>query len=181
MSLYYINPTIKIVDNKFENIMNNLINEISNLFMTNKNLIIEVNFKQNILSILKVLRNYLKIYKFYEYNISNIYIQIYNKSIDVIINIKVTITKTYFLYLSNFWDDFYFGILFDIPIVYDKLSFEQKNVLNTSIINGNLYFNNNIDLIDINFKKGMILKKETCACDTIDCNISFNYIITIFW
>ena len=181
MSVYYINPTIQIVDDKFENIMNNMINEISNLFMTNKFLIIDINFQQSILNIMKILIYYLKLYKFYEYNITNIYVQIYNKNIDVIINIKVTISKTFFLYESNSWDKFYFGISFDIPVVYNELNPVQKNELNTSIINGNLYFNNNIDLIGVNFKKGIILKKETCACVTNNCNITFNYIITIFW
>jgi hypothetical protein len=181
MSVYYINPSIQIVDNKFENIMNNIINEISNLFITNKFLIIYINFQQSTLNIMKILIYYLKQYKFYEYDITNIYVQIYNKNIDVIINIKVTISKTFFVYESNSWDKFYLGISNDIPLVYNELNPVQKNELNTSIINGNLYFNNNIDLIGVNFKKGIILKKERCVCVTNDCNISFNYIITIFW
>ena len=183
MSVYYINPIINIIPNKFENIMENLINEISNLFMDNKNLIINNNYQNSTSSIMKVLINYLKIYKFYNYNIKNINVQIYNKSIDVIINIIINISKTYFSYTISSWINFYFGIrtLNNIPIVYNGMSSDQQKELNTSIINGKLYFNNNIELIEFNYKKGMILKKELCSCVINNCNSSFNYIITIFW
>lgn len=181
MSVYYINPIIKIIPNKFENIMNNLINNISNLFMNNKDLIIEINYQESTQSIINILIKYLKIYKFYEYNIKYINLQIYNKTIDVIINIKVNISKSYFSYSISTWKEFYFGILINIPVVYNAMSYIQQQELNTSIINGKLYFNNNIELFELNNKTGMILKKELCSCEINNCNSSFNYIITIFW
>ena len=181
MTVYYINPTIKIIDNKFNNIMDNIINEISNLFVNNKNLIIEINYIKSIIDIIQVLIRYLKIYKFFEYGIENINIQIYNKTIDIVINIKIIISKKFFIFISNTWNELYFSSSTNVPIVYNELSNEQQNELNMSIINGNLYFNNNVDLTILNFTKGMILKKESCACIINNCNTTFNYIITIFW
>ena len=181
MSVYYINPTIKIIPNKFENIMDNLINEISNLFVDNNNLIIQSNYTKSIFDIVKVLINYLKIYKFYDYDIKNIYVQIYNKSIDVLININVNISKTYFMYTTSTWNEFYFGIVDLIPIVYNALSNNQQMELNVSILNGEFYFYNNINLIELNYKKGIILKKKYCSCIINNCNANFNYIITLFW
>ena len=186
MTVYYINPKNKIL-NKFENIMNNLINEISNLFVNNRKLIISNNYQDSILEIILVITKYLKIYKFYEYNINNIYIQIYNKTINVIIDIKINISKSYFSYISSYWNQLYFDTLTVIPVLYEAMNDSQKNELNNSIINGNLYFKY-IDLNQLNFNKGIILKKEICDCDINNCNCdinncnnTFNYIITMFW
>jgi hypothetical protein len=179
MTIYYISPSVKIL-NKFDNIMNNIINDISNLFVTNRNLIISDNYDKTILEIISVTVKYLKIYKFYEYGINNIYIQIYNKTIDVIINIKFNISKTYFSYIANSWSQLYFGTLTNTPVIYEAMDNNQKKELDMSIINGNLYYLN-IDLNPINFNNGIILKKETCDCDKNNCNITFNYIVTIFW
>ncbi len=179
MTVYYINPTNKIL-NKFENIMNNLINDISKIFVNNRNLIIYDNYQDSISEIMSVVIKYLKIYKFYEYDINNIYIQIYNKTIDVVINLNVNISKSYFTYTSSSWDQLYFEILNNIPVVYEAMDYDQKNELNNSIINGNLYFKY-IDLNQLNFNRGIILKKEICDCIVNNCNTTFNYIITMYW
>ena len=180
MTVYYINPKINI-SNKFENIMINLINEISNLFVNDRNLIILENYQNTILDILAIVVKYLKIYKFYDYGIKNLYIQIYNKAIEVLIYVKINISKSYFKYINNSWYEFYFRTSINLPIVYDEMNNDQQNDLNTSIINGNLYFNNNIILSQTELTKGMILKKETCECNINNCNTTLNYIITIFW
>jgi hypothetical protein len=171
MSVYYINPTVQIVSNKFENIMNNLINNISNLFLNNRNLIIEENYNGTIKNIMEIVTSYLKIYKFYDFDIKNIFIQIYNVNIFVVINLKIILSKSYFTFIYDPWKQFYLGLEDNFPIVYNGLNLLEQQTLNNSIINGDLYLNN-IVLIEPNLKKGIILKNES---------INTDYITTLFW
>lgn len=181
MSIYNINPTIDIIDNKFKNIMDNLIDDISNIFITNLNLVNKSNYNLAIISILKVLRKYLKLYKFYSYNIKNIYIEIYNKDIDVVIYVNTLISKASYLVGSSYWEEFYFGLNKKTPIVYDNLSLTQRDELRRSILDGNFYFYDDIIIADPKYETGIILKKKYCSCEISNCNINSNYIITIYW
>lgn len=181
MSIYTINPSIDINDdNDLKIIMDNLTNDISNLFITNKNLIIVENYKLVIFSMLKVLSNYLKLYKFYKFDVKNIYIQIYNRNIDVVLYIYTNISNTFYRFITSTWEELYFKTKENTPIVYDKLSQLQKDELRTSSIAGTLYFYDNI-ILDNQYNNGIILKKQNCYCTNTNCNINSNYIITVYW
>ena len=176
MSIYFINPNIIVTDLNFKEIMDNMTNTISKLFVYNRNLIKQNNFNTTTNEIINILSKFLKIYKFYDYGKKNINIQIYNLNIDVIININFLIYKTFYTYENNSWESFYSGTLKITPFVYYGLDQTKRQELRISLINGDFYMYDNVTL-EIPLNEGIILKKKYCACENNNnCNINYNYI-----
>lgn len=184
MTTYIINPTKIITGNNFNNIMINLIQDISTIFTSNLKLIEQQNYKNTIELILQIFYKFLKIYNFYDYNIKNINMELLNKNLEVVIIINIIITKSYFITMNSSWLQFYFGKINKTSIVYSNLPPTQKNILNVSILNKDFYFYQ-VDLTNYNFQQGIILKNKYCSCDnnyTCDNNCKYyDYIITLYW
>lgn len=185
MSIYYINPTISVNEINFNNIMDNLTNNISQIFIYNKNIVNSYNYNLCLSSIIQILENYLKLYEFYVYGIENINIEIYNIKINVVIYISVNISKTFYNLQKSTWYEFYNGNINKNPIVYYGLNLNQRQELNLSIVNGNFYMYDNVnldtDLLEHIYSQGIILKKKSCLCKNINCNENSDYIITVYW
>lgn len=180
MSLYYIAPSRTISDINFKNIMFNLTNDISKIFVNNKQIIVENNYDLCLNSIVEIINNYLKLYEFYNYGIENINVEIYNNKINVIMYVYVIIYKYYFQLQKSSWTTFYNGNIDKQPLVYYNLNDNQRQELNISIVNGDFFMYGNIQIVD-DFDEGIILKKKKCVCDSNNCTINSDYIITIYW
>lgn len=181
MSIYYINPKITVNDLNFKEIMDNITNDISKLFIYNRNLIDQNNYNYAIYQIIDVISKFLKIYNFFDYDIKNMCVQIYNLNIEVIINIQMILYKTFYIYNNSKWDTFYTGNETLKPIVYYNLDSTQKQELRLSLLNGNFYMYDNIKL-ELPLNEGIILKKKSCLCETKNINnYNTNYIITVYW
>jgi hypothetical protein len=181
MSIYYIYPNITVNDLNFKEIMDNMTNNISNLFVYNKNLIEPNNYNYLIDQIIYVVSKFLKIYNFFDYDKKNIYIDICNSNINVIMNIHIKIYKSFYTYQKTMWEQFYNGIINKSSVVYNNLDLNQKQELRISLINGNFYMYDNIKL-ELPYDEGIILKKKSCTCENINnCNFNYNYIIIIYW
>jgi hypothetical protein len=203
MSIYFINPSVKINSLNFKEIMVNMTNDISYLFVVNRNLIEEYNYNTTVNEIVNVMSKFLKIYNFYEYtHLKNIYnknitsdkvfgkninIQIYNSKIEVVIDINFIIDETFYAYQKSKWEQFYYGYEKKVPIVYHGLDNDNKRKLRISLVDGNFYMYEDV-LIPIVYNgnqvlyEGNILKKKLCACENNgNCNINHSYIITIYW
>lgn len=181
MSLNYINPNIVVDEFNFKEIMDSIANDISNLFNYNENLIQQNNYITIVNQIIYTVGSYLKIYMLFDYNKKDITVQIYNSNIQVIINIKFYIFKTFYTYQKSNWESFYTGLLKLNPIVYYSLDFAKRQELRISLVNGNFYMYDNVELI-LPLSKGIILKKNICTCENMNnCNLNYSYIITIYW
>lgn len=187
MSVYYIDPNIDVNEFNFKEIMDSMTNDISNLFTYNRNLIVRSNYNNTIDEIVNVVSKFLKVYNFYNNQIKNINIQIYNSNIEVIINVEFIIYETFFIYKKSDWEGFYNGFINKNPIVYKSLDVNKKKELRISLVNGNFYMYDDIE-IELQVKEeiinneGIILKKELCTCENIkNCNIDYSYIITVYW
>lgn len=182
MTTYIINPTKIINPDNFNNIMTNLIQDISKLFTSNLKLIEQSNYKNTTMMILQIFYKFLKIYKFYDYNIKNINMELLNKNLEIVIGINIIINKTHFMTMNTTWLQFYFGKINKSSIVYYNLPSEQKNLLNLSILNKDFYFYQ-VDMTNPNYsyKQAFILKNKYCPLTNICSCEYYDYIITLYW
>lgn len=192
MSYYSINPQININQENIKIIMSELIKNISESIKTIFNIIIKLEYIKMLDIINNILNNYLKIYKFYDYGITNIDIQIYNQNINSVMFIYVKLGDLNYYSIYSDWYNFYNGIYNEQPkIVYQALTQQQKNELINSIVSDKLYF---IDEIIFSYKNvpaiGILLKLQDMMCDCItktnnalnNKNINkYVYINTIYW
>lgn len=136
----------------------------------------------------EILNNYLKIYNFLNFNIKNIYVQIYNQNINLVSEVKINIIPYKYININSVWETFVNGLYYDSnKIVYMELNDIQKNNLRYSIISGDLFFISNIDFLynDLN-TIGMIIKQGSnnivnCNCNNSHTNNDYCYITTLYW
>ena len=186
MGIYSINPQTNVNSQNISNIMTQLINDISNSIQSIINIISQSQYDLMIMNINKVLNDYLKIYGFFDYGLTNIYIQIYNQNIDLISYVNIILKQNKYINYNSIWGDFYCGKYNDrIKIIYNQLTPEEKNILKFSIISGDLYF---IDDINFTFDElnttGILLKPKNnnCICKCNDQNTNqYTYITTLYW
>jgi hypothetical protein len=178
MTIYSINPKIEITANNIKNIMINLINEISKSIINIYNIVIPSEYNLLIKNITDITNNYLKIYNFKDSGIQFINIQIYNQNINIIAWVTINLISKYnYIQLNsspiNFLNN---SITVNFTNIYNKLSLDQQNNLRKSIISGDLYF-----LDDINLMENAILLKlnnNNCLCDT---PYNYTYITGLYW
>lgn len=204
MRIYTINPQ-RIVDSQnIQIIMTQILNNIANSIGQIYNIIQKNKYDEMIDLVSKILNAYLKIYKFYDYGIKNINIQIYNQNINTVLFINVQLNNFKYLCVSSNWDDFSIGIYTSEPnIVYQELSSSEKNDLINSIVSGQLYYSNIINFVyDGSNANGLLLKPKNinCLCknysniansnnnsnNNLNNNINthiynYAYISTIYW
>jgi hypothetical protein len=185
MTIYYINPQSIVNIDNITNIMVQLTNDISNSIFSIDNIIIETQYLLMLNKINEILNNYLKIYYFYGFNISNIYVEIYNQNIVLVGFVYIKIYPLKYLNIVSSWNNFFNNIYYNYnKIVYDQLDFQQKNDLRYSIVSGKLYFIDNLLFLYKNVNtQGIILKNKSnnncnCSCNS---NNNYCYITTIYW
>jgi len=191
MTVYYIDPNTNIQTNKLINIMVNITNKIAIGISSNSNIIGEKNYNIIIEEIIQIVQKYLKIYKFFSFGIKNIYVQIYNANIDVVVYVYFSIRKTNFSMTTSNWNDFYFGLLNVDPIVYNNISNNQQASLINSIVSGNFFMIDDLDFIyNTELTKGVILKLKLYQfayqfayqlTNTYKTCSPSNYIVTMYW
>ena len=185
MNVYNINPNIIITNDSISNIMLNLTNDISNNISVNTNIIIENQYLKVVNIIFNTIIKYLKIYKFSVFNIHNICVEIYNKNINTVIYEYFTITNYYYFFTNSKWINFFKGLIYNPSIVYDNLNIEEKKKLNYSIVNGELYFLDNITFnYNLNQATGILLKKLcscNCPCPRPCLCLNDILIISLYW
>ena len=111
LTKYYINPNTKILPDTLKNLMVNITINIShlinpNVFLTNEDIYISIVNK-----IIYVVTNYFKVYKFANYGITNINVEIYNKDIKTVLFVYFQITQYYYYINHSNWNNFYYNIL----------------------------------------------------------------------
>ena len=188
MTIYQINPQSNVNSNNIINIMSQLILDIANSIKPIYNIVIESQYNLMINNISQILNNYLKIYYFYGFGIKNIYVQIYNQNINLVLFINIVIVPYKYNNITSNWIRFYNGGLSGEKYVYEQLTIEQKNELLYCIISNKLYFISNITfLLDNLTTHGIILKpiyNITCNCDNTISSYSsgtYCYITTLYW
>lgn len=188
MAIYSINPKTKIDNDNILNIMSQLILEISNSIQSIYNIIDDIMYVKMINNINDILNNYLKIYDYYGYGITNIFLQIYNQNIELVVFVNIKLNKYKYVNLNSIWNDFAVGIYNSrAKIIYQELTQEEKGNLRYSIISGNLYFIDKIQFIydDVNMT-GILIKPKINSCANSCANsnnnsIGYAYISTIYW
>lgn len=186
MGVYSINPKTKIDGNNILNIVTQLVLEISNSIQSIYNIIDEIMYMKMINNINDVLNNYLKIYDYYGYGITNLFVQIYNQNIELVAFVNIKINKYKYVNLNSYWNDFAIGTYNNsTKIIYQELSQEEKDNLRYSIISGDLYFIDNIQFIYNGENMSGILIKPKTKTNTCECGsnntIGYAYISTIYW
>lgn len=178
MGVYSINPKTKIGVNNILNIMIQLLMDINdsmqyNIIDENKYLIVINNVNT-------ILNNYLKIYNYYNYGIKNMFIQIYNQSIELVLYVNITLDKYKYYNFNSTWNNFITGLYNNqIKIIYQELTLQEKNDLRYAIISGDIYYISKIDFIyNGTNTSGIIIKPK------MNYNVSYNnmiYIYTVYW
>lgn len=172
--------------------MDQLTLNISNSIMPIYNIVILKYYNLMISNTNETINNYMKIYNYLNFGITNIYVQIYNQNIELVSFTNIIINNKYKYYnLNSTYDDFYNGNYNMIQkIIYNQLSDEQKNLLRYSIISGDLFFIDNINfLLNGANMTGTILKPKintNYECDNYnnnncDINGNYAYITTLYW
>lgn len=184
MGIYSINPKTKIDANNILNIMTQLVLEISNSIQSIYNIIDETTYVVMTNNINDVLNNYFKIYNYYEYGITNIFVQIYNQNVELVAFVDIKLNKYKYVNLNSYWNDFAVGIYNDeTKIIYQELTQDEKDNLRYSIVSGNLYFIDNIQFIyNRENMTGILIKPKINNCECGGNNIlGYSYISTIYW
>jgi hypothetical protein len=201
MTVYSINPQSKINPNNIINIMMQLTNNISNSIKSIKNIILESKYNLIIDEINQILNDYLKIYYFYDFGIKNIYVQIYNQNINLVIFVNIIIEQFKYTNNTSIWEHFFKNKYYNNPkIVYEQLDNQQKNDLRYSIISNKLYLVDNILFTYDNLITNSIILKpkynysndcNNCNnCNDCNCqytygtniqNNNYSYVTTVFW
>lgn len=197
MTIYYINPKSTIDSENIVNIMSNLIYNISYSIYKIYNIVVKEQYDLMIKNISNVINNFLKIYNFQNYGITNIYVQIYNQNIVLVFQANVQISKYNYISINSNWSDFYFGTKNNFStVIYNELSLEQKNNLRYSIISNKLYYLDNIEFIYNNLNtRGLLLKpkffnESDCNCEyttnsnnvlKTSKNSNYTYVTTLYW
>ena len=151
-------------------------NDISKSINSIYNIVIETKYTMMITNINQILNNYLKIYDFLKYNITNIYVQIYNQNIDLVSWVNIQIIPFKYINIDSKWYKFITGIYFNSDkIIYSQLNTQQQNDLRYSIISTDLYFIDDLNFIynDLN-TFGIILKPKYN-------NNDYSYVTTLYW
>lgn len=187
MPVYTINPKLNVDSENIINIMSQLINDISKSINSIYNIVIYEKYILMMNNINEILNNYLKIYKFLQYNIQYIYIQIYNQNINLVSQILINIIPYKYIVTNSNWESFIAGKYYNSnKIVYSELDLIQKNNLRYSIISGDLYFVDNVVFTynDLN-TFGMLIKpvsNNNCDCNcNIQTNKNYCYVTTLYW
>ncbi len=185
MTFYFINPQSEVNSFNILNIMSQLAFKISISISSIYNIILVEKYQLMINTINDILNNYLKIYNFYDFGINNIYVQIYNQNINLVLFISIKIIP--FKYNNNIslWESFFDNKYYSEPmIVYEQLSNQQKNDLRYSIISNELYYVDNIVFTYNNLNTTGIILKPTSTGNSCNCH-SFNdiytYVTTLYW
>lgn len=186
MGIYSINPKTQINSANILNIMLQLLLEISNSIQSIFNIIVETQYILIINVINQILNNYLKIYNFYNYGVSNLYVQIYNQNIELVVFIVIQLKKYRYINLNSNWNDFIKQLLnTQTKIIYMELEPQEKNDLRYSIVSCNLYFIGEKNFIYNQLNTiGMLLKPKNnnCKCNNqLNCSIQYTYVSTIYW
>jgi hypothetical protein len=184
MGIYSINPQSNVDSANILNIMSQLIKDISNSIQSIYNIVLQIKYNLFIDNIKDVLDNYLKIYNFYNYGITHLYVQVYNQNIDLVVFASIQLYKYKYIIAYSKWNNFSNGVYYNkTKYIYNVLTPQQKNDLVYSIISGDLYF-----IPDINFvynglnTSGMLLKPKysNCECNNQTIN-EYSYISTIYY
>lgn len=189
MTIYNINPNINIIsNNNITNIMGQLSKEISILANKYTNIVDITTYNLLINSIFQIVKNRINIYNFIDDNnikISNIFIEIYNQNLIPVINMNFILSNYYFTYTYNNWNNFILYSYNNKNNVYNSISQDEKNKLEYSIISGDFYFKDNINvtvnsLIPPTIGLGLITKSKLCNCISNTC-IPYTLIIGLYW
>ena len=197
---YHINPETNITQNTFKNIMVNITTNISYLFGPNVYVVNQSVYLNLIKKIIYQVTKYLKIYKFANFGITNINVEIYNKDINLVLYVYFKITEFYYYVNSSDWYSFYNGIFNSNPtVVYNNMNLVEQNELRYGIASGKFYINDNVNFtIDTKSSTGILLKNEydsddnSCSCNSsyitnsndsgnLNTNSSNVYITTLYW
>lgn len=184
MGIYSINPKTKIDDNNILNIMTQLVLEISHSIQSMYNIIDKIVYVDMINNLNSILNNYLKIYNYYGYGISNIFVQIYNQNIELVAFVDIKLNKHKYANLNSYWNDFAIGTYnYETKIIYQELSQEEKDNLRYSIVSGDLYFIDIIQFIYIGLStSGILIKPKSNGCECItNGKVGYSYTSTIYW
>lgn len=184
MGIYSINPKTKIDANNILNIMTQLVLEISNSIQSIYNIIDETTYVVMTNNINDVLNNYLKIYNYYEYGITNIFVQIYNQNVELVAFVNIKLNKYKYVNLNSYWNDFVNGTYNnEAKIIYQELTQDEKNNLRYSIVSDSLYFIDDIQFIyNGENMTGILIKPKINNCECGGNNIlEYSYISTIYW
>jgi len=184
MGIYSIDPKTKIDANNTLNIMTQLLLEISNSIQSIYNIIDETSYVAMINNLNDVLNNYLKIYNYYGYGITNMYVQIYNQNVELVAFVNIKLNKHKYVNLNSYWNDFVVGIYNnETKIIYQELTQDEKDNLRCSIVSGNLYFIDNVQFVyNGENMTGILIKPKINNCDCGGNNtLGYSYISTIYW
>ena len=184
MPIYSINPKTKIDNNNILNIMTQLLLEISNSIQLMFNIIDEIVYTKMLNNLNSILNNYFKIYDYYGYGISNIFVQIYNQNIELVSFVDIKLNKHKYTNSNSYWNNFANGIYnYETKIIYQELTQEEKDNLRYSIVSGDLYFieKNQFIYNDVS-TSGILIKQKTNDCEYCSNGIvRYTYISTIYW
>ena len=182
MTIYYINPQTPISSSNIFIIMSQLILTISNNIANITNPVILSQYINLTNTIINILGNYLKIYKFYSYSITNIYLEIYNQNINTVVYIQITLGQNYWKYKCSYWNIFNKGDLSTQNVIISQLNTLQYNELINSIIKNELYFVNSLNFIYNTLQTfGILYKSKINICNCNNSNTQLLYIIGIYW
>ena len=200
MTIYTISPQTTVNSDNILIIMTQLIKNISNSIQKIFNINLKKEYEKMINIINDILNDYLKVYKFYDYGITNINVQIYNQNINTVLYATIKLNDFRYVNIYSNYNDFTTGVYNSQPkIIYQALTQQQKNELTHSIISGNFYFIEEINFVleGIN-STGILLKPKivNCECNNNQSNstqynnqfnlnkyVSNNYVYvnTIYW
>lgn len=185
MTVYLIDPKSNIDSNNILNIMTQLIYDISNSISNLYSIVNQSIYIKALANINQILNNYLKIYNFFYMGITNIYIQIYNQNINLVIEVRIKIIPYKYTNTNSQWSKFITNQYYEEEkIIYSQLNNMEKNDLRYSIISRKLYFLDNINFIYLNKNTTGIIFKPIythCDCEYNEQNNQYCYISTLYW